>query len=436
MTPFVVAIDGPAGAGKSATARGVARRLGLLHVDSGAMYRAAAWVALGKGANLDSEIDVLRAIERARFEATAEGLRVDGRLVESEIRTAEAGEAASRVAVHRGLRHRLVAIQRSLAREPGIVMEGRDIGTVVFPRASLKVFLSASVEVRAGRRFEELRGRGESADLAVIEAMIRDRDQRDESRAESPALPADDAIPLDTSDLTLEEQVEIVGRWADLGRRGPGRTTPFYWFGSRFVKVFSRTFLKFRIEGLDHVPRTGPLIAACNHISFWDPPLVGSNWPRVLHFVAKAELFENKLFGAMLRGYNSIPIQRGARARAGLFGAEEALNEGGAVLIFPEGTRNKSGALMPPRAGIGRLAVVTRSPVLPVRISGSNQIRRSMRRKQLVRIVIGTPIAPPMHADPDRTEVNAFAVRVMEAIAALPGDAETPYRSQRTIRGT
>lgn len=421
MKPFVLAIDGPAGAGKSATARGVAARLGLKHVDSGAMYRAAAWLARERGANLDEEADVLRAIDGVRFEAGEEGILCDGRLVEAEIRTAEAGEAASRVAVYPGVRRRLVAIQRSLARPPGVVMEGRDIGTVVFPKADLKVFLSASVEVRALRRRLELTARGEAADQGAIEAMIRDRDRRDRERAESPMLVAPDAIPLDTSDLALDELVDLVTRWAELGRRGPGPTTPFYWFGSRFVKAFSRTFLKFRIEGLDHVPRTGPLIAACNHISFWDPPLVGSNFPRVLHFVAKAELFENRVFGAMLRGYNSIPIQRGLRARSGLLGAEEVLNEGGAVLIFPEGTRNKSGALMPPRAGIGRLATVTRTPVLPVRISGSNQIRRSLRRQTLVRIVIGTPIVPPLRSEPDRAEMHSFALRVMEAIAALPG---------------
>jgi CMP/dCMP kinase len=420
LKPFVLAIDGPAGAGKSATARGVAARLGLKHVDSGAMYRAAAWLARERDANLDHEADVLRAIEGARFEAGEEGILCDGRLIEAEIRTAEAGEAASRVAVYPGVRRRLVAIQRSLARPPGVVMEGRDIGTVVFPKADLKVFLSASVEVRALRRQQELTARGEPADPGAIEAMIRERDRRDRERAESPMLVAPDAIPLDTSDLGLDEQVNLVSRWAELGRRGPGPTTPFYWFGSRFVKAFSRTFLKFRIEGLDHVPRSGPLIAACNHISFWDPPLVGSNFPRVMHFVAKAELFENRVFGAMLRGYNSIPIQRGLRARSGLLGAEEVLNEGGAVLIFPEGTRNKSGALMPPRAGIGRLATVTRTPVLPVRISGSNQIRRSLRRQTLVRIVIGTPIVPPIRSEPDRAEMHSFALRVMEAIAALP----------------
>jgi len=419
MRPFVLAIDGPAGAGKSVTARAVAARLGLLHVDSGAMYRAAAWLAQEKGAALDREADVLKTLDAVRFEVGAEGLRVDGRSIEAEIRTAEAGEAASRVAVHPGLRRRLVRTQRSLARAPGVVMEGRDIGTVVFPKAHLKIFLSASVEARAARRFQELDARGEKPDLAAIEAMIRDRDRRDAGRAESPLVPADDAIPLDTTALSVEEQVELVTYWASLGMRGVGPTKPFYWFGSRLVKVFSRTVLRFKIEGLDHVPRTGPLIVACNHISFWDPPLVGSNFPRPLHFLAKAELFQNKVFGAMLRGYNSIPLQRGAQARSGLRGGEEALNRGGALLIFPEGTRNKSGAMLPPRAGIGRLAAVTRAPVLPVRITGSNNIRRSIARLELVWIRFGSPLCPPMNMSGDREAEHAFACRIMDAIAAL-----------------
>lgn len=419
MKPFVLAIDGPAGAGKSVTARGVASRLGLLHVDSGAMYRAAAWVARERGASLDREAEVLRALASVRFEVGPEGLRVDGRSVEAEIRTAEAGEAASLVAVHPALRRRLVKIQRSLARSPGVVMEGRDIGTVVFPKAHLKIFLSASVEARAARRFRELEERGERPDLAAIEAMIRERDRRDAGRAESPLVPAGDAVPLDTTDRSLEEQVELATHWASLAMRGHGPTTPFYWFGSRFVKVFSRTVLQFRIQGLDHVPRTGPLIVACNHISFWDPPLVGSNFPRPLHFLAKAELFRNKVFGAMLRGYNSIPIQRGPQARSGLRGGEEALNRGEAVLIFPEGTRNKSGAMLPPRAGIGRLAAVTQAPVLPVRITGSNNIRRSIARLELVWIRFGSPLSPPPRIAGDREAEHAFACRVMDAIAAL-----------------
>ncbi len=153
MRPFVLAIDGPAGAGKSATARGVAKRLGLPHVDSGAMYRAVAWLARERSADLGSEEDVLRAIEGARFEAGADGIRCDGRLIEMEIRTAEAGEAASRVAVHPGVRRRLVAIQRALARPPGVVMEGRDIGTVVLPKAALKISAATARRPPRGSRW-------------------------------------------------------------------------------------------------------------------------------------------------------------------------------------------------------------------------------------------------------------------------------------------
>jgi 1-acyl-sn-glycerol-3-phosphate acyltransferase len=148
-----------------------------------------------------------------------------------------------------------------------------------------------------------------------------------------------------------------------------------------------------------------------------------------MHFVAKAELFHNPLFGALIRSYNSIPIQRGAQARSGLRGAEDVLSAGGAVLIFPEGTRNKSSQLMPPRAGIGRLAAVTRSPVAPACISGSNQIRRSMRRQVPVRITFGSPMMPPASGQPERDEVRAFARKIMDEIAALLAEQErTPWK--------
>jgi len=419
MRPFVVAIDGPAGAGKSVTARGVARRMGLLHVDSGAMYRTVAWLAARRGVPLDSEAALVTMLDRVRIDAGPEGLRADGAPVEEHIRSAEAGEAASRVAIHPGLRERLVRVQRSLATPPGLVMEGRDIGTVVFPKADLKIFLTASVEARARRRYDELRERGENPDYPAIEMSIRDRDRRDSDRPASPLTRAPNAVPLDTTSLTLEEQVDLAGHWAELARSGPGRMTPFFRFGHDFAALFARVALHYSVEGLERIPPKGPLIVACNHISFWDPPLVGSSIPRVVHFIAKRELFENRVFGAMLRGYNSIPIQRGPRGRAGLRGAAEVLGQGGAVVIFPEGTRNKTGAMLPPRAGISHLATSVRAPVLPARISGSNQIRRSLLRQVHIRLTFGSPMMPPLGAEGQREDPRAFARRVMDAIAHL-----------------
>lgn len=298
-------------------------------------------------------------------------------------------------------------------------MEGRDIGTVVFPRADLKLFLTASVEARARRRHAELSARGESPDMASLEAMLRDRDARDAERASSPLRAAPDAIPFDTTEMTLEEQVDLTTDWARRAMGGPGKMTAIFRFGHDFAQWFARIGLRFRVEGLDRLPRAGPLIVACNHISFWDPPLVGSSITRVVHFVAKAELFQNRLFGELLSRYNAIPIQRGPQARRGLRGAEEVLGRGGAVLIFPEGTRSSTSTFLPPKAGVTRLAALTRSPIVPARIRGSRQIRKSMLRQVEVRIVFGTPMMPPRGEEATAEGGKRFARRLMDAIGAL-----------------
>lgn len=208
-----IAIDGPAGAGKSTVSRGVARRLGLRHVDTGAMYRVVgvladeAGLAPADGAALAALCDGLAL----RFEDAPDGVRVhvDGRDLTDAIRSVAAGQLASRVAALPAVRERLVALQRRLAVGGGVVMEGRDIGTVVLPDATLKIYLSASVAERARRRHAELRARGEPADLAEIALAIADRDRRDAERPHSPLRPADDALRVDT---TGERLAAVIAR--------------------------------------------------------------------------------------------------------------------------------------------------------------------------------------------------------------------------------
>ena len=266
--------------------------------------------------------------------------------------------------------------------------------------------------------------KGENGDRPALLEQMRERDRRDTERATSPLTQAPDAILLDTTAMGLEEQVDLAAHWASLAMKPVPRPSLVYAFGSGFTRFFARYFLEFEIEGLDRIPRKGPLIVACNHISFWDPPLVGAHLPREMHFVAKAELFHNPLFGALIRSYNSIPIERGAKARSGLRGAEEVLTAGGAVLIFPEGTRNKSGDLLAPRAGVGRLAAATRTPVAPACITGSNQIRRSMRRRNRIRITFGSPVMPPSSRNVERDEMRAFARMIMERIRTMRVEQE------------
>ncbi len=211
----IVAIDGPAGAGKSTVAARTAARFGLLNLETGAMYRAFAWKALGAGIDLDraKELEALAAATRIELLPGPDGNRVllDGVDVAARLRTAEVAGAASRVSVHPAVRAWLVGLQQKLgAALPsgarGLVMEGRDIGTVVFPEASVKVFLLASAEARADRRFLQ----EASGDRAVILAEIAARDARDSGRAESPLRAAEDAVRIDSTALGLDEVVERV----------------------------------------------------------------------------------------------------------------------------------------------------------------------------------------------------------------------------------
>jgi cytidylate kinase len=204
----VVAIDGPAGAGKSSVARAVARELGFTYLDSGAMYRVVALAALARGSSPEAVADSVR-IE------VGDRVLLDGRDVSDEIRTPAVSEAASRAAALPAVRTAMAAHQRRLLSDGDWAAEGRDIGTVVAPEAEVKVFLTASPEVRARRRAAELGG-----DVATVLAEQAIRDQRDVSREHSPLRPAPGAVELDTSDLAFDEVVARIVDLVDQARRG------------------------------------------------------------------------------------------------------------------------------------------------------------------------------------------------------------------------
>lgn len=215
----IIAIDGPAGAGKSTVAKRTAERLGYIYVDSGAMYRAVAWKSLQAGVPA-AHPDKMTALARAMtiyFDRT-DGQRIiaDGVDVTEAIRTAEATRLSSPVSAIPGVRRRLVEMQREMGAAGGIVMEGRDIGTVVFPNAEVKVFLTASPDERARRRRLELAEKGIEADITQLAAQMRERDDRDSSRDDSPLTQAADAVAIDTTELTIGQVVErILAIWKE-----------------------------------------------------------------------------------------------------------------------------------------------------------------------------------------------------------------------------
>ncbi|MEX0715104.1 MAG: (d)CMP kinase [Planctomycetaceae bacterium] len=202
---MIVTIDGPAGSGKSTAARQLAARLGFRFLDTGAMYRAVALECVTRGVPPESEEAVAAIADRVRIELPAERVLVDGRDVTEAIRSPEATAAASYVAVHPEVRRALVRLQREAAAGGNVVSEGRDQGTVVFPDAECKFFLTADAEERARRRWAEFRAQGSEVSFEELLTSIRDRDERDEQRAVAPLKPAADATVIDTSHRTIEE---------------------------------------------------------------------------------------------------------------------------------------------------------------------------------------------------------------------------------------
>lgn len=210
---IIVAIDGYSSCGKSTIAKALAKHAGYTYVDTGAMYRATALYAQRQGLaeNLAQVVPLLANVHIS-FNHTDNGQHVtlNGEDVESQIRTLEIGNLASQISTIKEVRAFLVAQQQAMGKQKGIVMDGRDIGTVVFPQAELKLFLTASPEVRAQRRFDELKAKGENPILADVLADVNDRDYRDTHRAESPLRQAEDAIVVDNSHMTREEQMEHI----------------------------------------------------------------------------------------------------------------------------------------------------------------------------------------------------------------------------------
>ncbi len=423
---MIIAIDGPAGTGKSTVAKGVAKKLGFLYFDTGAMYRTAGFWLNKQGIDLDDAEAIAREIPKFSYEVKtgADGSKqylVEGLDVTEMIRTPEISTIASKIAIYPEVRKALVKIQRAVAQSVDAVCEGRDMGTVVFPQAEVKIFLSASPELRAERRYKELLLKfPDSPDSFSYDQVLQDvkqRDHQDMTRSISPLKKAEDAILIDTSNLTAVQVIEkIAAIVRSKQKRTPMRFT--YKFVLSLAKLYLGLFFRMRVYGKKHF-HPGSAIIAANHASNLDPPVVSAACPEEVHFLAKEGLFKSFFFGNLIRHLNAHPITRVGADSAMFKLIIGLLKSGHKVILFPEGSRTKDGQLQPIERGLPFLMMKARCPIQPVYVHGTWDAwppgRKLPKLFGKITCVFGSPIEWEEFEDLEKRDAEQ---RIMERMAS------------------
>jgi cytidylate kinase len=398
---MIITIDGPSGTGKSTVAKGVAKKLGFTFFDTGAMYRSFAYLIIKEGKDPADQEIVNNLLPHFQYSIRAinDGERhyfVGDEDVTHCIRTQEIGMAASLIATYPKVREAMVKIQRDFGSNVDAVFEGRDMGTVVFPDADLKIFLTAKAEVRAERRYRELLHKFPDLSMTKEEILseIEERDNADSTREISPLKQAKDAILIDTSTLSVHQVIDQIVRKKP---KGP-KAAKMKWF-YRLIYSIARGFFKccfrLKIEGLEHF-RPGAAIIAANHTSFYDPPVLSISCPEEVHFLARDTLFTFPLFGRLIRALNAHPVARGASDVQTFKTIVEILSQGNKLILFPEGTRSANGELKPMERGVAFLMQKTKCRVIPAYIHGAFEAWPSTKKFPKLfgsmTVIFGAPI--------------------------------------------
>ncbi len=387
-----IAIDGPGGAGKSSVAKAVSKALGIIYVDTGALYRNIGLYMLEHNIDPSDAERVAAALPEITLELKFE----DGRQVillngvdrGDDIRTPECSMAASAVSAIPAVRDFLLETQRNTARKNSVIMDGRDIGTVILPDAEVKIFLTASAKARAERRFKELKSKGQDVTYKQVYDEMVQRDKNDSTRDVAPCVKAKDATLLDNSKLTEAETVAAILK---IVKKKTKNTYPLYSFLKPIVAPIFRLLFNVHVIGKENVPAEGGVLICTNHISAIDVISIGAVCPRQITCIAKKELFSVPVLGAIVRGLGAVKIDRGGADVGAIKAAVSAIENGKTVTIFPQGHRcpGVDPTTTQIRHGAGLIAYHAKCDILPVCINIKGAKYRLFRRTE---IIFGKPI--------------------------------------------
>ncbi len=386
-----IAIDGPGGAGKSSVAKAVASTLGIIYVDTGALYRTIGLYMLSKGISPKDEVAVTAALPDFTLELTfkdgKQTVLLNGNDVGDSIRTPEVSMAASAVSAIGSVREYLLNTQRDIARKNSVIMDGRDIGTVILPKAEVKIFLTASAEARAKRRYDELIAKGQNINYEQVYAEMVERDTNDSTRALAPCVPAEDAVFLDNSNLSFNESVEAVLKI--IKKNKPKKN--FYMKMHRLLAPPIRFFFRIQAEGLENIPTDTPIMFCSNHIAAKDPVMIAAACKRPITFLAKKELFSVPLLGWLIKKLGAVKLDRSGSDVNAIRTSVEVLGNGGALAIFPQGHRYPGvhPATTDTKNGAALIAYRSGADIVPVCIKLKNYKYGFLRKKV---IIFGKPI--------------------------------------------
>ena len=404
MSHLKIAVDGPGGAGKSSVCKEVARRLNLLYIDTGALYRTVGLYIKRAGIDPEDREAVAAALPALSITVRAEQGRqiisLDGTPVGDEIRTQEISMYASRVSAIPAVRAKLLDYQRSFAEEYDVILDGRDIGTVIFPDAEVKIFLTASPEARAHRRYLELQAKGVDVTEEQVLAEMNERDRADSTRESAPLAAAPDAVLLDTSDLDFEGSIDAVISLIKARRyalspekakkvKKQKRSYRFFYYTLGWIIRF---FHRIKVTGRENIPRSGGAILCANHIAILDIFSIGASVPRPINFLAKRELFKIPILSSLIRSAGAIPLERKKTDLGAIRRSTELAANGNLVAIFPQGHRQpgKNPADTEYKSGAALVAYRSGVPIIPICIKMKGQKYRIFRRTE---IIIGKPLS-------------------------------------------